>query len=317
MNPQVPFSDPPAVRATVYWRRRRIHLQRRYLRAIARLRPVTDPPKRPIFVIGCPRSGTTLLFRLLRRHERLDGFRGEGHVLWTTFQHPRDKGWSSDRATADDIRPWERRFVYSSIARIASRARFLDKTPRNCLKVPYLAALFPDATFVLLTRDGPDTVGSLIEGWHLRHGVTYRLPVALRLPEYRGRMWSYVLPPGWRDMIATSVAEIAARQYAGSYGTVLDDLQDLPPERVRRVRFEDLVEHPVDTARDLLEQLSLTPSRAVLDMAAELDRHQVQITSPPRKDKWLDRRSEIERILPLIEPTMERLGYSPAKARRA
>ena len=43
--------------------------------------------------------------------------------------------------------------------------RFLEKTPKNMLRVPMLARVFPDAFYVLLTRDAPDNVDSLIDGW--------------------------------------------------------------------------------------------------------------------------------------------------------
>jgi hypothetical protein len=307
------ITDPVRLKVDTFLRRRRMHLHRRYLRALAAMQRTVERPQRPIFVIGCPRSGTTLLFRLLRRHDALGAPWGEGHVLWSTYQHPRDKGWSSDRATQDDIKPGEAHYVYASIGRIAGDHRFMDKTPRNCLKIPYLNALFPDARFILLKRDGRDTVSSLIEGWQWRHGVSYRLPDRLQLAEYQGHLWSYVLPPGWRDLIDSSIAEVAAHQYVSSYETAVDDLTGLPSDRVVELRFEDLVADPIATMTDLLEALDLSMSPPVMEMATDLDSHQVQTTSPPRKEKWRDRADQIERIMPLIAPTMERLGYLEAE----
>ena len=60
--------------------------------------PVLPPrklPKRPVFVIGCPRSGTTVLFSLLRASPGLASIGQEGHVLWESFHHPREHGWRS------------------------------------------------------------------------------------------------------------------------------------------------------------------------------------------------------------------------------
>lgn len=300
-------SDPPRLRAEVWVRRRRLHAHRLWLRAVAAAAGTDEPPERPIFVVGCPRSGTTLLFRLLRRHEALGAPHGEGHVLWNTFHHPRGSGWSSDRVVA--VAPGERRYVYTGVRRLSGGARFMDKTPRNVLKIPYLAQLFPGARFVLLKRNGPATVSSLIEGWTVRHGVSYRLPEPLRLAEYRGRFWSYVLPEGWRRWASTSIAEVAAFQYASSYDTALADFAAHPELPLTEVVFEDLLDNPLDEARRLLEELDLPPSARVMDMAANLGAHPVQTNSPPRPEKWRERADEIGRVLPLVAPTMERLGY--------
>lgn len=306
----VMVTDPLALRAGTFVKRRRLHLQRLLLRAEAATRGTDEAPRQPIIVVGCPRSGTTLLFRLLRRHEALGSPRGEGHVLWNTFHHPRMHEWSSDRVVAEDIRPGERRYIYTGVKRLSRGARFLDKTPRNSLKIPYLRALFPDAVFVLLKRNGPDTVSSLIEGWTVRHGVSYRLPEPLRLREYHGRLWSYVLPPGWRDVAGTSIAMVAAFQYVSSYETALDDMASLPPEARYDIVFEDLLEDPLEQTASLLEALGLPPSEGVMDMARNLGAHPVQANSPPRPEKWRLRAGQIASVLADITPTMARLGYS-------
>jgi len=52
-------------------------LDRIALHVLAFVRPAA-PPVRPIFIVGCPRSGTTLLSALLRRHPDLAGSGSEG-----------------------------------------------------------------------------------------------------------------------------------------------------------------------------------------------------------------------------------------------
>jgi hypothetical protein len=219
------------------------------------------------------------------------------------------KGWSSDRVTEDDVKPGEPRFLYTGIRRIAGDRRFLDKTPKNVLRIPYLTKLFPDATFVLLKRDGRDTVSSLIEGWKVRQSPSYRLPEPLDLSDYRGRMWSFVLPPGWREWASSSIAEVAAFQYAASYEIALDDKECLPPDSVVEVRFEELLQSPRREVPWLLERLELSPSTEVMDIALNLNAYPVMSNSPPRREKWRDRADEIARVMPRIAPTMARLGY--------
>lgn len=301
--------DPLPHRLETYVRHRLLWGRRLVLAAGMVGRRVEDAPSRPIFIVGCPRSGTTLLFRLLQRHRDLSTPNGEGHLLWNKYQHPKHRGWASDRSTARDVAPGEPEFLYTAIHRIAGGTRFLDKTPRNSLKIPYLAQIFPDASFVLLKRNGPATVSSLIEGWTVRHGVSYRLPFELNLAEYRGNSWCYLLPPGWRDLAQSSIREIAAHQYVSSYETALDDLAAIPASRVVDITFEELLSRPLATISGLLEALDLPVTSDVSAMAENLSAHEVQTNSPPHPDKWKNRADDIRRVLPIIRPTMKRLGY--------
>ncbi len=97
------LSDPLPVRAAAakHWSQQRTQFA--WHRAISAARGTEEAPARPIFVLGCPRSGTSVVFALLQRHEALRSPGREGHALWNAYQHPRLKGWSSDRATHQDI----------------------------------------------------------------------------------------------------------------------------------------------------------------------------------------------------------------------
>lgn len=287
--------------------RRRLDILR--LRAAALTSRRAPRPSRPVFLIGCPRSGTTLLFRLLSQHEGVAALPAEGHVLWSAYQHPSRTGWSSDRATGSGVHPRERRYLYHAIGAVARGRRFMDKTPKNVLKVPYLASLFPDASFVFLHRDPRDTIGSLIEGWRAGHGISYRLPVPLRLDGSTVRHWSYVLPPGWRTLGDASVPEVAAFQYRVSNEVALDDLSLLAGDAVVHVSFEDLVARPGPVAAGLLERLGLGPSETVARWARDLSSHHVSTVSPPRKEKWRDRQDEVLAVLPSVAEVAARLGY--------
>ena len=84
----------------LYGLRRRVWRVRRSFPRIARplSRVVSAGPAAasPIFVIGCPRSGTSILLDALRAGGELSLVQSEGHILWDEFHHPRDRGWDSD-----------------------------------------------------------------------------------------------------------------------------------------------------------------------------------------------------------------------------
>ena len=125
-----------------------------------------------IFVISQPRSGSTLLQRMLAGHPWIQtsaetwlmlhpvyGLRRRG--ISTDFRAP----WAVTAVTEfldqyaggretylDGVRAFARTVYGTAIAR-GNRRRFLDKTPRYTMIVPELIELFPAARFILLLRN--------------------------------------------------------------------------------------------------------------------------------------------------------------------
>jgi hypothetical protein len=272
-----------------------------------------EAPERPILVIGCPRSGSTALLELLLRSPELRSVHNEGHILWQPHHHPSDRGWDSDRLGAGDVSERERAYIYLAIRMFARGPRFVDKTPESCLRIPYLLELFPDAAFVFLHRRPEDNVSSLIEGWKARpRFVTYSLPERLGgLGALSGNLWSFALIPGWRELRSAPLEEICARQYVACNEAVLEARDTLGPSRWHEVAYEDLISAPLETARGLFERLDLPFGAAVEEHARALpERPSFTSLTSPRPDKWRDaNRAQVERVLPLVAPVAERLGY--------
>ncbi len=263
-------------------------------------------------MLGCPRSGTSLLLQALLRSGELRSVQSEGHILWDEFHHPRNRGWDSDTLTAADVTDREREYVYLALRLFARGGRFVDKTPESCLRVSYLDALFPDATFVFLRRRAADNVASLLEAWRARpRFVKYRLPEPLTgLGPLSGDQWSFALVPGWRELRTAPLEEICARQYVACNEAALDARVGIDDSRWIDVSYEDLLESGVPVLRDLFETLDLRFSPEAERYASDL-RANVSATavSAPRAGKWRERSpDEIERILPLVAETERRLG---------
>jgi hypothetical protein len=269
--------------------------------------PVLPPrsmPKRPIFVVGCPRSGTTILFRLLEAAPGVATIRSEGHALWETFHHPREHGWESNALGRDDVGRIERRYVAWAIRLLAGGGRFVDKTPRNVLRLAYLDAMFPDATFVYLYREGRAIVASLYERWIRKGaGAPYRLPGGFAVEGLPEGVWWFVLPPGWRALNGRPLEEVCAFQYVRSVEAMLEFAPRLAAGRLVEVRYEDLCRAPVPTLRDLLARLELTTPEELLLRAKEI------VRPLPDEPKWHSRAREIEAVLPVIGPMLDRTGY--------
>jgi hypothetical protein len=275
--------------------------------------PAAPAPVRPVLVIGCHRSGTTLLHDALARSPELASLGDEAPVLWEAFHHPSRHGWSSNALGAGDVTEDERKWVYRVVQAVAGGLRFLEKTPSNCLRIPYLNALFPDATFVFLRRRAADNVNALMEGWRARpRFVTYRLPEPLEgLGERNGHEWSFVLVPGWRELRNASLEEICARQYVECNEAILRARAELDAARVIDVAYEDLVERPSEQTERIFAGLGLRFTDDAAQFAAAVPRTPVNALTAPRREKWREQNpAEIQRILPLVTDTERRLGYS-------
>lgn len=293
------------LRRAVFLARRSVPLVARPLSLLVR----AGAPERPVLLIGCPRSGTSALLQVLLRSPELRTVQLEGHILWDAY-HPKSRR-EDDSLGAGDVSARERAYVHLAI-RMFARGRFVDKTPENCLRVPYLDRLFPDATFVHLHRNAAENVNSLMEGWRARpRFVTHRLPQPLEgIAPLDGALWSFALVPGWRELRHAPLEEICARQYVACNEAVLAARSSMGPDRWVDVRYDDLVRTPVEEVRRLLARLDLAVAPGVERYASELHRRPSGTTlTPPEPEKWRRQNAEaIERILPLVADTERRLA---------
>jgi hypothetical protein len=278
--------------------------------------PSFRAPAEPVFVLGCPRSGTSLLLEGLLAGGGLRSVQSEGHILWDEFHHPRDHGWGSDALAAADVSVREREYVYAAISLLTRRRRFVDKTPENCLRVPYLDELFPDARYVFLRRRAADNVSSLMEAWRARpRFVKYRLPEPLEgIAPLDGERWSLVLVPGWRELRSASLEEICARQYATCNEGLLAARATVAPSRWVDVTYEELVGAPADELARVYGALELDFGPAARRFAATLARTPTRTSlTAPRPEKWREQNPEaVERVLPQLAELERRLGYDTA-----
>ena len=283
------------------------------LRVAAPVLPRRPPPVAPVFILGSPRSGTTMLFQMLDSSRTLASLGYGSQFLWEMYRPGAIEPGRSHAAGAEDLTAAERRVLAWAIASITGGAPYLDKFPRMVLRVPYLQALYPDARFVHIVRDGRAVVSSLLTGWRTagKFGHGTRLPRPVTIAGYDGDVWRFLLPPGWEDYAeGRTLAEVCAFQWAESNRAVLDAPGS---EAFHRVSYERLVADPVATTTALLTALGLPGDPDVLEHAGALDQRVTRTAvTPPRADKWRDENpAEVESILGRIEPTMRRLGYEP------
>ncbi|MBL8201688.1 MAG: sulfotransferase [Chromatiales bacterium] len=267
----------------------------------------------PIFIVAAPRSGSTLLFETLAAHGAIATLGGEAHWLVEALPELRPGGaWTdSNRLTAAAMTPAVGNQLLAAIrARLQDSSgqpagdrplRFLEKTPKNALRIPFFHALFPDARFVFLWRDPRENISSIIEAWRSGGWVTYP-----GLPGWDGP-WSLLLPPQWQQQRGRPVEEIAAWQWDSANRYIGDDLAALPREQWAVVRYDELRDAPRTTVERLCAFLGLEVDASLAGRLAQplpLSRH---THTPPAPDKWRQNAALIDRVLPAVESTWHRL----------
>jgi hypothetical protein len=142
---------------------------------------ITETGKNLIFLISQPRSGSTLLQRVLAGNS-LVHTTAEPWLMLPLIYPLRDVGHTADydaklahAALTDFCRGLPKDSYLKSVARAASylyrqslppgKTIFLDKTPRYYHIIPELAWAFPDAKFVFLVRNPLAVLASIIETW--------------------------------------------------------------------------------------------------------------------------------------------------------
>lgn len=152
---------------------------------------------KPIFIIGCGRSGTTLLFNIFKSHPQLapttgypdgedhEGWVKHGNCLMSGFGHPhRNKGitgypyclYMDENDVTEEIKNAMSSYYYNDVLSHDLSKRVVNKCPHLSNKVRYVRGIFPDAKFVHIVRECLPVVGSWINIMEAQAYTIFYLP---------------------------------------------------------------------------------------------------------------------------------------------
>lgn len=242
-----------------------------------------------LFVLGCPRSGTTLVQRILTVHDDYFSIEGEtGLFTRRSIFGRRHLGLDEHETelllgrSSDIVDLFERGVRY--LAKEKQGRIFVEKTPQHVLRLGFLMGHFPAARFIHVLRDGRDCLAS-----SRRHPNIPQSESAAIFARY------------WKRCVR------AAARHTDS-------------DRLMTVRYEDLTRAPDQHVARLMSFLGRSMDPRQLDPAAigadrrgtrkEFSRLRDPITSAS-VGRWRDELSESERKVfwRIAGRWLERLGY--------
>lgn len=241
-------------------------------RGLANLARADNDSQRPVFIVGMPRSGTSLVEQMLSSHPRVFGAGELGHI--TTFATTIANRRSTDeryphvatRLTTTVLNQLADKYFGDLDARAPESAiRVTDKMPTNFLYLGMVAMLFPKARIIHCVRDPLDTcLSCYFQNFTGRHEYAYD-PATLG-------------------------------QFYGLYERYLEHWQQTLPNPFLTVKYEDLVADPEENARRLVRFCGLRWSkkclafhetqRDVITSSADQVRRPIYKTSVKRHRKY-------------------------------
>ncbi|MDR3511365.1 MAG: sulfotransferase [Caulobacteraceae bacterium] len=263
-------------------------------RAAPTAEPVPGEAWRHVFLVGFPRSGTTLLEQVLAGHPDVEALEEA-----PTLAEPYAEFLSSDAGLARlaaigpaEAQAWRARYwagVEALGARAAGRV-FLDKAPAGTLYLPLIAKLFPTAKVLFALRDPRDVVLSCLRNAFQLNAMTY----------------------AFTDLAETAACYGAGMAMAEAYRRVL-------PLDLREVRHEALVEDFDAELAAVAGFLGIEVVPAMADVAATARRRSVRTPSARQVREGLNRRglgrwrayaAELAPVMAELAPWVERFGYA-------
>ena len=164
---------------------------------------------RPVIIVGAPRSGTTLLSRLLETHPDLHLI-GEPRVTW---RHGNER--KTDMLLRGDARPKVKNFIRNAFAAEtlgASKQSFVEKSPHNSLRLDFVKAVYPNARIVHIIRDGRESIVSIRDHWQRFSVGIGRKQLQQRLREVDWKRAPYYAKELLRRALLESVSPIVGRR---------------------------------------------------------------------------------------------------------
>jgi len=245
--------------------------------------------RNPIFIIGSARSGTTLLAQLIGSHRDVAHW-SEANTVWDPVLYParlvNGQGWWQD----NEPRQKEIKAIFGGYQAATIKSRFMNKTPYNTFRIPYLLKMFPEAKIIHIVRDG--------------RAVSYSY--ALKILGKRQPSWEEGKPTG-------EPLEFDARllKSAGIWKRSIEEVH----HQDRELNLQERGILTETTYEDLCSDVNQTVAKICRRIDLDIERMGSISEIGPisiRNDTWRSALSDdmIDSLTQAMQPTLNMCGYS-------
>ncbi len=279
-----------------------------------------------IVILGAARSGTKLLRDLIALHPLVAAIPYDVNFIWRLG----NQSLPHDELSPASLTPALQRRIARRLERFSQGHPFLvEKTVGNCVRVPFVQAIFPDARFIQIPRDGADVIESVWRQWTappdwaylIRKGLSFSIGDTFRYSlsfaantvrrlgshaERRAGTWGVRYDGIDEDVRRLPLLEVCAIQWKTCLERALESLRD--SDLTLTVKYEDLVAEPVTHLNRIGEFVGL---------GANAYENRLQPGRVSTANLGKGRRAltpeQIALVAPHLDPVLGRLGYPPLR----
>ena len=241
----------------------------------------------PVIIIGAGRSGTNMLRDILNE---LPGFHtwdcDEINPIWRYG----NRNFPTDQLTVNMLTPSIKKYIrkrFNSLHKSTNATHVLEKTCANSLRFDYVHAIFPEAKYIVINRDGRDVAPSAKKRWGAKFELSYTLKKMryvplVDLPYY---IWKF----GWnriKKMVTKTTAlsfwgpvyselesqtesysllEVCALQWKACTNAIINQRKSVNNATIFDIKYENFVTNPQEELKQLIAFLELDATQLDVD----------------------------------------------------
>lgn len=273
----------------------------------------------PVILIGAGRSGTKVIRDVIGTHPDIGTIPFDVNYIWRIGQNK-----DHDALTPSDLDTKKKNIIISQFNKLSPKKPvLLEKTVSNCLRIPFVRAVFPDAKFIFLSRDGRDVVESVMRQWGetrefsyflaklktfpIRHAFGYLLEYMINWVRFKftdkgndNYIWGVKYPGYQSDLKTKSILEVCAHQWQTCITESSAAIDKMDDSTKCTISYERFVNTPDLELNKIANFLGIK--------SGQFDSSRLKKNNISKYKQVFDS-SQMETLMSIIKPGLHKLGY--------
>lgn len=277
---------------------------------------------KPIFIVGAGHSGTSIIHKSISQHPHIASW-SENNKTWIWGNAFRD----NDVLDKEDLTPGIKEHIvtrYIQYLKKSNKNRICDKTPKNCLRIPFILSVFPDAKIIHVVRDARAVIASTQSQIHKKsYPLLEHLSVKLKGSSVLD--WYVFLPrllfvfkkvtgmsvhnwgsrtQNWKNSNKDKTYIRLAKQWKDTVTYTRSKGLEFGINNYLEVRYEDFIEDPTSAIKKIANFTNIHDIQPILKFCQsniDSSRNSKRVNSLAKED--------LKEIMSIIKPTLSDFGY--------